>query len=53
MMGDSEIKNLLEKANAQVHIDEARKKKAHQAMMMEMEKQKINKQRIEMRMPNI
>lgn len=50
MMGDSEIKNLLERANAQVHIDEARKKKAHQAMMMEMEKQKINKQRIEMRM---
>ena len=49
-MGDSEIKNLLERANAQVHIDEARKKKAHQAMMMEMEKQKINKQRIEMRM---
>ena len=27
MMGDSEIKNLLERANAQVHIDEARKKK--------------------------
>ena len=49
-MGDSEIKNLLERANAQVHIDEARKQKAHQAMMMEMEKQKINKQRIEMRM---
>lgn len=40
MMGDSEIKNLLERANAQVHIDEARKKKAHQAMWMEMEKQK-------------
>ena len=49
-MGDSEIKNLLERANAQVHIDEARKQKTHQAMMMEMEKQKINKQRIEMRM---
>ena len=50
MMGDSEIKNLLERANAQVHIDEARKQKTHQAMMMEMEKQKINKRRIEMRM---
>ena len=45
-MGDSEIKNLFVRANAQVHIDEARKEKAHQAMMMEMEKQEINKQRI-------
>lgn len=26
MMGDSEIKNLLERANEQVHIDEARRK---------------------------
>ena len=49
-MGDSEIKNLFVRANAQVHIDEARKQKTHQAMMMEMEKQKINKRRIEMRM---
>lgn len=49
-MSDSEIKNLFKRADAQVHIDEARKEKAHQAMMMEMEKQKINKQRIEMRM---
>ena len=37
-MGDSEIKNLFVRANAQVHIDEARKQKTHQAMMMEMEK---------------
>ena len=43
-MGDSEIKNLLVRANAQVHIDEARKQKTHQAMMMEMDKQEINKQ---------
>ena len=49
-MSDSEIKHLFKRADAQVHIDEARKKKTHQAMMMEMEKQKINKQRIEMRM---
>ena len=49
-MGDSEIKNLFVRANAQVHIDEARKEKTHQAMMMEMEKQEINKQRMEMMM---
>ena len=49
-MGDSEIKNLFVRANAQVHIDEARKQKTHQAMMMEMEKQEINKQRMEMMM---
>ena len=49
-MGDSEIKNLFVRANAQVHIDEARKQKTHQAMMMEMDKQEINKQRMEMMM---
>lgn len=49
-MSDSEIKHLFKRADAQVHIDEARKQKTRQAMMMEMEKQEINNQRIEMRM---
>lgn len=41
MMGDSEIKNLFKRVDAQVHIDEKRKQKVYQMMLMEMEKQRI------------
>ncbi len=40
-MSDSEIKNLFKRADAQVHIDEKRKQKAHQTVLMEIEKQEI------------
>ena len=40
-MGDSEIKNLFKRVDAQVHIDEKRKQKVYQMMLMEMEKQRI------------
>lgn len=46
-MGDSEIKNLFVRADAQVHIDEKRKQMAYQIVLMEIENQGIEKQRIE------
>ena len=46
-MSDSEIKNLFKRADAQVHIDEKRKQMAYQIVLMEIENQGIEKQRIE------
>ena len=46
-MSDSEIKNLFKRADAQVHIDEKREQMAYQIVLMEIENQGIEKQRIE------